>query len=245
MKRAILFSLAVLSLCGWSPAETPARAEAENLPLLAAEARDTTQSAQNATISERPSASGAGQPASKTEPAPAGDKGDGKSADQDGQGLLELALKTINLSQGEGGLELWRLKAEWANMQKEDGKIVVERPSLTYFMPEKDKAEKQKTLFVTSESGVVDQKEQILRFENQVHITMDDKAIHGNLLVYNGTAKTMTLPNGGEFAGTGISGTAPFLVWNMNNKTIRAEEGVAVEFAGSEAPNPLTPEQER
>ena len=154
-------------------------------------------------------------------------------------------MKTINLSQGEGGLELWRLKAEWANMQKEDGKIVVDRPSLTYFMPEKDKEEKQKTLFVTSESGVVDQKEQILRFENQVHITMDDKAIQGNLLVYNGTAKTMTLPNGGEFTGTGISGTAPFLVWDMNNKTIRAEGGVAVEFAGSEAPNPLTPEQER
>ena len=222
-----------------------AHAEAGNL-LLLAKARDTAQLAQNSTAPEGGvSASGAGQPASKAESVPEKDRDNGKGADQDGQGLLELALKTINLSQGEGGLELWRLKAEWANMQKEDGKIVVERPSLTYFMPEKDKAEKQKTLFVTSESGVVDQKEQILRFENQVHITMDDKAIQGNLLVYNGTAKTMTLPNGGEFTGTGISGTAPFLVWDMNNKTIRAEGGVAVEFAGSEAPNPLTPEQER
>ena len=221
----------------------PARANAGKL-LLLAEARDTAQPAQNATVPEGgASASGTGQPASKTETTP--DKDDGKNADQNGQGLLELALKTINLSQGEGGLELWRLKAEWANMQKEDGKIVVDRPSLTYFMPEKDKEEKQKTLFVTSESGVVDQKEQILRFENQVHITMDDKAIQGNLLVYNGTAKTMTLHNGGEFTGTGISGTAPFLVWDMNNKTIRAEGGVAVEFAGSEVPSPLTPEQER
>ena len=130
-------------------------------------------------------------------------------------------------------------------MQKEDGRIVVERPSLTYFMPEKDKEEKQKTLFVTSQSGVVDQKEQILRFENRVHITMDDKSIQGDLLVYNGTAKTMTLPNGGEFSGTGISGASPFLVWDMNHKIIRAEGGVSVEFAGPEAPNPLTPEQER
>ena len=244
MKRALLFALAVLWLCGWSLAEMPTRAHAENL-LLVAEARETARPAQNATIPESASASEGQQPAPKAEAAPEKNKDTDNGAEQDGQGLLELALKTINLSQGEGGLELWRLKAEWANMQKEDGRIVVERPSLAYFMPEKNKEEKQKTLFVTSESGVVDQKEQILRFENQVHITMDDKTIQGDLLVYNGTAKTMTLPNGGEFTGTGISGTAPFLVWDMNNKTIRAEGGVAVEFAGSEAPNPLTPEQER
>lgn len=242
LKRAVLFTLAVSCLCGWNPAEMPARADTGNLPLLA-EASDTSRPVQNATIPESISASEEQRTAPKAETP--SDKDTGNGAEQDGQGLLELALKTINLSQGEGGLELWRLKAEWANMQKEDGKIVVERPSLTYFMPEKDKEEKQKTLFVTSENGVVDQKEQILRFENQVHITMDDKAIQGDLLVYNGTAKTMTLPNGGEFTGTGISGTAPFLVWDMNNKTIRAEGGVAVQFAGSEASNPLTPEQER
>ena len=244
MKRAAIFALAALWLCGWSPAEMPARADTGNLPLLA-EARDTALSAQNATIPAGASASGAQQPVPKVEKAPVKDKDNGKDAEQDGQSLLELALKTINLSQGEGGLELWRLKAEWANMQKEDGKIVVERPSLTYFMPEKDEEEKQKTLFVTSESGEVDQKEQILRFENHVHITMDDKTIQGDLLVYNGTAKTMTLPNGGEFTGTGISGAAPFLVWDMNNKIIRANGGVDVQFAGSEASNPLTPEQER
>ncbi len=158
--------------------------------------------------------------------------------DQDAQKSLELALKTVNLSQGEGGIELWRLKAEWANMQKENGKIVVQLPRLTYFMPEKEK-----TLFVTSESGVIDQKEQVLSFIDNVHVSQEDKALQGDLLVYNGTAKTMTLPRGGEFSGTGISGSAAFIVWNINRKVIEAEGDVSVHFDGSESPAPLTPEQ--
>ena len=175
---------------------------------------------------------------STTGSSPASDKNDGSASAQDGQDSLELALKTISLSQGEGGVELWRLKAEWASMQKENGKIIVQRPTLTYFMPEKDK-----TLFITSDSGVIDQKEQILRFIDHVHISQEDKSIRGSLLVYNGTAKTMTFPQGGEFTGTGTSGDAPFLVWDMNHKVIRAEGGVSVRFAGSEPPAPLTPEQ--
>lgn len=175
---------------------------------------------------------------STTESSPAADKNGGKASEQDGQSALELALKTINLSQGEGGIELWRLKAEWANMQKENGTIVVQRPTLTYFMPEKDK-----TLFVTSDSGIIDQKEQILRFIDHVHISQEDKSIRGSLLIYNGTAKTMTFPQGGEFAGTGVSGDASFVVWDMNHKVIRAEGGVSVRFAGSESPALSTPEQ--
>lgn len=182
--------------------------------------------------------SGVNGASSTIEPSPAADKNSGSASDQDGQNALELALKTINLSQGEGGVELWRLKAEWASMQKENGKIIVQRPTLTYFMQEKDK-----TLLVTSDSGVIDQKEQILRFIDHVHISQEDKSIRGSLLIYNGTAKTMTFPQGGEFTGTGTSGDASFLVWDMNHKVIRAERGVSVRFAGSEPSAPLTPEQ--
>ena len=153
--------------------------------------------------------------------------------EQNVRGPLELALKTISLSQGEGGAELWRLKAEWANMRKEDGKIVVEKPKLTYFM------EDGNPLLVTSSSGIIDQKAQILRFISEVHISQKSKVIRGDLLVYNGTAKMMTFPQGGVFLGDGVSGRASFLSWNLNLHTIAAEGGVSVFFAGPDTPTPL------
>lgn len=173
-----------------------------------------------------------------TQSVPATDKPGKKTAEQDAQRTLDLALKTINLSQGEGGIELWRLKAEWASMQKEDGRIAVQQPVLTYFMPEKDHP-----LLVTSDKGLIDQKEQVLQFIDDVLISQADKSMRGKLLVYNGTVKTMTFPQGGKFTGTGVSGEAAFLVWDMKSKTIRAEEGVSVHFAGSESSGPVSPEQ--
>lgn len=161
-----------------------------------------------------------------------------ESLEQDAQNTLELALKTINLSQGEGGLEVWRLKANWANMQKENGTIVVREPNLTYFMPEKGK-----TLFVTSETGVINQKEQMLSFIKRVRISQEDKLLLGDLLVYNGTAKTMTFPNGGQFTGTGISGSASRIIWNINQRMIEAEGEVSVRFAGAESSSLSSSEQ--
>ena len=76
-----------------------------------------------------------------------------------------------------------------------------------------------------------------------MHISQEDKIIQGDLLVYNGTAKTMILPRGGDFSGTGVSGSAAFIVWNISQKIIEAEGNVSVRFAGSESPAPTTPEQ--
>ena len=179
-------------------------------------------------------------PASSFAPEVHGPSGthDGSRLDQDSQNTLDLALKTITLTQGEKGIALWRLKAEWASMQKESGRIVVQRPILTYFMPEKDK-----TLLVVSDSGIIDQKEYILEFVNNVHISQGDKVIKGDLLVYNGTAKTMTFPQGGTFIGAQVFGDASFLLWDVNQKLIRAEGGVSVRFNDSESPPPLTHDQ--
>jgi hypothetical protein len=157
----------------------------------------------------------------------------------DGQSPLTLSIKNINLSQGEGGSELWRLKAEQAGMLQENGGIIVQRPSLTYFMPEKDAV-----LLVTSDRGIIDQKEQILSFIDKVHIIQNNKSIFSNLLIYNGTIKTMTFPHGGNFSDTGVSGSASFLVWDIPYKVIRAEGDISVNFFASEPSPALTPEQE-
>jgi len=147
------------------------------------------------------------------------------AAEQDdtgNQSALDLALKTITLSQGEGGFERWRLKAEWANIQKRDDIIFLIKPRLTYFM------EDGKVIYVQSDSGDVEQKKQLLRFIDNVRATQDDKVLTGKILVYNGTAKTMTMPEGAELTATGVEGSGNHLVWFIDAQRIETTGDVTM-----------------
>lgn len=130
---------------------------------------------------------------------------------------FDLALKTILLSQGEGGFELWRLKAEWANIQKKDDIIFLLEPRLTYFLREDGK-----TIHVHSVKGEAEQKKQILRFIDQVRVTQEDKILTGDLLVYNGTQKTMTMAEGAALSTTGMEGKADHVIWHIDERRIES-----------------------
>lgn len=147
----------------------------------------------------------------------------------DAEEAVDLAIKTISLSQGEGGFELWRLKAEWANLRKRDDLIIVERPRLTYNMREEGKV-----LFVESRTGDINQKQQLLRFIEDVRVTQEEKRIIGSLLVYNGGDKTMTFPQGCELTDTGVNGTMDTLVWHIDRQFIEGDGNVKVFLEGPE-----------
>lgn len=162
-------------------------------------------------------------------------KQEAKPSDIDEEPVVEdlsAILKSLEMSQGEGGFEVWRLKAEWANMQKDSGNILVEAPKLTYYMPPPDKGE----IIITSKTGTINQTEQILRFVDEVEVNQDGSIVRGNTLIYNGTAKTMTFPEGGVFTGEKVSGEAPFLRWHMNESRIEATGGVDAVFESEKAP---------
>ncbi|MDR3175840.1 MAG: LPS export ABC transporter periplasmic protein LptC [Desulfovibrio sp.] len=147
----------------------------------------------------------------------------------DEDAALNLDIKTVLLSQGEGGIELWRLKATWAKLLKHNDLIIVEAPNLTYFMKEEGK-----TLLVISKTGDIEQKSRIIRFIDNVRVTQDDKLFTGDLLVYNGTQKSMLFPSGVDFSDAGINARADSLIWLIDQKFITAMGNVSVEFARSE-----------
>jgi hypothetical protein len=149
---------------------------------------------------------------------------------------LHLALKSISLSQGEGGFELWRLKAEWATVQKQGETIVVEKPYLTYFV--KDGAP---PMLVQSATGSIDQKNRILRFLHSVRVSQEAKLLTSDMLIYQGDEKTMTFPGGGELTDAGVFGRAGRLVWHIEEKRIDASDGVSVHFADSRKKQADTP----
>ncbi len=136
---------------------------------------------------------------------------------------LNLAFKDINLFQAEkNGFTLWRLKAEWANMQEVDGLILVEQPVLVYYL------ENNEDITIRSKLGEVDQAKKILRFMNEVHVISNDNEMFGELLIY--ADEKMTMPEGGRFQGKNSSGLADFIVWDMSTQNITAEGNVIVEF---------------
>lgn len=142
------------------------------------------------------------------------------------ENTLDQSLKSISLSQGEGGFEIWRLKAEWANVMQQGDRILVEKPKLTYF----DKGNEGKPLYVNSDRGDIEQKTQILRFVDNVRILQEDRQLDGELLIYNGTAKTMTFPEGARFTGADMSGKANHIVWRIDSKIILGTGGINVFF---------------
>ena len=157
------------------------------------------------------------------------------SSSQQHEDALDLALKSITLSQGEGGIEVWRLKAEWANLIKQDNLILVDTPRLTYFL------EDGQVMYVESDKGDVEQKKQILRFIDHVRVTLETRLLTGPLLIYDGADKSMTMPQGGEFSDTDVAGSARFLVWHINTKVIEAEGDVLFHISHAEENSDTTP----
>lgn len=166
---------------------------------------------------------------------PPSDKTTPSQAPSTQEEALDLALKSITLSQGEGGIEIWRLKAEWANLRKQDNLIQVDTPRLSYFL------EDGKVMYVASDKGDVEQKKQLLRFIDHVRVTLDEKQLTGPLLIYNGEDKSMTMPQGGVFTDPGIEGSARLFVWHIDSKIIEAEGDVLFHISRSEKAPENTP----
>lgn len=141
--------------------------------------------------------------------------------------LAALAVKAIDLKQGEHGVELWRLKAEWGNMRREGGLLELEKPNFTYYMPPHNEEVR-----VKAETGDVSQTSKLIRFRTNVQADYDGKIISGPLMVYNGTGKVLTFPEGAVFAGPGMSGDAPTVTWLLNEQLIKADGGVSMTWEG-------------
>ncbi|MDR1359425.1 MAG: LPS export ABC transporter periplasmic protein LptC [Deltaproteobacteria bacterium] len=138
-----------------------------------------------------------------------------------------LTLRDIELRHGEQGIELWRLKAEKAGMRRGDRKIIVQKPSVIYFSPPND----ADAFFISSVSGDIDQTNQMLSFLEDVLVTRQNTQVRGDLLIYNGTAKTMTLPQGGAFSNGSMNGKALLVCWRMTERLLVAEGDVQVVFS--------------
>lgn len=143
----------------------------------------------------------------------------------DPEDVAALALKAINLTQGEKGAELWRLKADWGNMRRRDNVMELEKPAFTYYMPPDNKV-----ITITSLKGEIEQEEQRIRFIESVVATYDGRTLHAPEIVYFGKPREIVCPQGGRVEGEGYEGSARHIVWRMNKQLIEAVGDIDVLF---------------
>lgn len=149
--------------------------------------------------------------------------------------VAALALKAINLTQGEKGIELWRLKADWGNMRRSDNIMELEKPKFTYYMPP-DNDE----VHIASLKGDIDQKSQRIRFLDSVVMTHADRTVTSDLVVYLGKTREMIFPGGALISGEDFDGKADRVVWLLNDKVITATGGIDITFKDAEKERPAS-----
>ena len=139
--------------------------------------------------------------------------------------LANVVFKMFSLTQGEGGLEAWRLKAEVASVRKDSGIIHVDGPKITYFARPDNQEVK-----VSSSQGVVDQGERNMELWPDVTVVKDKYTLKTTKLVYRGAEHALFFPEELIMESDTLLARADAASWNLKNNLFEAWGGVSIHF---------------
>ncbi len=137
--------------------------------------------------------------------------------------LANLVFKAFSLTQGEAGLEAWRLKAEVASIRQESGVIFLDQPKITYFTrPDNEE------MMVTAPEGVVDQGKQTMELWPEVDVFAPQGELHTSRMNYVGEEHTLYFPEEVQVTSKGMSARFGEASWNLNANVFTGLQGVVV-----------------
>ncbi len=139
-----------------------------------------------------------------------------------------LGLKGISLSQGEGGIEFWRLKASWAGLHEKDGSIEVQKPKVEYNLGE-GKSETD-IVYANSDHGLITENQTKLNMWGNVVVYRGEDTITGKRLVYNSKDRTLIFPEGAKLSSPKADGVFGVLIWNMDLNEIYGQHNIAIDI---------------
>ncbi len=152
-----------------------------------------------------------------------------------------LAIKGINLMQGEKGFEYWRLKADWAAMHHEGDVIDVREPRVRYTLGE---GADEDYVYAVSQFGKISDQQQVLTMWDDVVLTRGEDTIVGPEMTYRTDERKVRFPKGGTIMRPTMEGTFGSLVWDMDANRIEGGEGVDITFeAKNPVPRPESPHE--
>lgn len=138
---------------------------------------------------------------------------------------LGLALKGVNLSQGENGIELWRLKASWARLSKDRESIQVDSPTVQYLLGD---GLNNNAITVRANKGkIVENQNTIILWENLL-IAQDNKSITGPYMVYDTKKRHIYFPDGAQFTSSQATSEVGKVTWDLKSNIISGKNGIKV-----------------
>lgn len=152
------------------------------------------------------------------------------------EGIGGMSIDGMEIVQGEKGHELWRLIADSATMGEEGGDIIADKPRLTYYMY--DESGEREVLYVTSDTGDVNQKENRMRFVGNVVVTHNQDVLTTNLIIYDGPNNRLNCPEKSWINSPGMKGVANTMSWHLDDNTLHANGGVNLDLETSRASFP-------
>lgn len=142
-----------------------------------------------------------------------------------GKDDVDIAVQTVELSQGEAGQQLWSLKARSASYSQDQGKVAVDEPEIVYYFKDSGK-----TLSVRAAQGLVEQEERRARLWPDVWATMDGRVITAGELRYDGETSALTLHDDVRLTGEGLAFRAEQLRVDLATGDMAGEGGVTATF---------------
>jgi len=134
-------------------------------------------------------------------------------------------LKNIDLTQGEDGVLLWRLKAAWGSMNQKDNLILMDEPDILYFTRPDNKEVR-----VTARKGEVQQTEERVRLWNEVVATYEGNRLDAAQMIYTTKNKRAVFDQGAVVSAENMRGSANLLEWDMEHNIITASDNVRMTF---------------
>lgn len=136
---------------------------------------------------------------------------------------VDVTLKGVELSQGEGGRAKWRLKADDAEYAKDSGIVKLTKPQVTYF-PEADGREDD--VVVTASEGEVNQQNGNARLWPDVVIVSGPSTVYADQLDYDGKKREILLTGDVKLDRDGMRMYSKHLTMDLKTNDIVATKGV-------------------
>lgn len=151
--------------------------------------------------------------------------------------VVGLAIKNINLFQGNKGVELWRLKASWAHLSQNGDTIDVDSPKIRYALGESSVSDPlSDILMVESDKGRITDNQRFLTLWENVVVTRFEDVLTGPRMNYDGTTRTMVFPEGAALDSPTASGTAEVFTWDLAKNELYGTNGVLVVLKPRQSP---------
>lgn len=136
---------------------------------------------------------------------------------------IDMAATGVELSHGDQGKLIWRLRAEAASYDQEKSLVLVEAPTIAYFPQMENDA-----LRVSAPRGSVDQRTSVVTLWPNVAAAYKNTSLAADQIVYDGKGLLKAMGNA-VVRQEGVTLTAPVMSYDLDKRLFVASGGVIIE----------------